>query len=110
MLLETQGGETLPDESIYNTYPLNIFQIYPNGEQRRVRGIYIVGTPHQTLMNIIRTSNETGVFNGFCGAESGLIAAAEIAPYALVNSLEVNRIPYTSFPEAPEEFLKRPKY
>jgi len=93
---KTSGGLVLPEESFYNTYPANVFRIYQNGKMQRVRGVYVVGTPYQTLNNILQTSDELGLFNGFCGAESGTIPCSEIAPASLVKSVEINQIPRES--------------
>ncbi len=87
------GGWVMTEESFYQTAPLNVFRLYKNGKMERVRGIEIVGTPYQTLQNIKHMGDDYGVFNGFCGAESGLIPASEIAPSSLVSSLEVKMIP-----------------
>jgi len=87
------SGEVVPEESFYNTTPSNLFRIYTNGKMERVRSAYVVGTPHQTMANIIQTSNHYQVFNGYCGAESGFIPQTEIAPDILIKMLEVNKIP-----------------
>ena len=99
LLKGTTGGVVLPEESFYNTSPANVFRVHLDGKEERVKGIYIVGTPHQTLMNILQTSDNYGVFNGYCGAESGYVKSSEIAPDVLIRSLEVNRIPKSSYSE-----------
>jgi predicted Zn-dependent protease len=101
VLRESHGGLTIPEESFYKTVPTHVFRIYADGREERVRGIYVVGTPHQTLQNIVQTSDEYGTFDGYCGAESGSVPSAEKAPDALVSSLEINRLPKDSYRQLP---------
>ena len=110
LLLEqcTEGFSSI-EESYFNTTPVNIRRIYPDGKTQRVRRIYIVGTPYETMRNIIQTSDREGVFNGFCNAESGLIPSTETAPDALVRSLEVDVIPRKYFTEVRDMVLKKPR-
>lgn len=106
MIVGTSGGLSLPEEGFFQTYPKNVFRIYKNGKEERVKGIYIVGTPHQTLSNLIMMDNNKKIFNGYCGAESGRITQAEIAPNALIKSLEINKIPNDSYSMLKEEIIK----
>ncbi len=110
LLIEgTSGGFSLPEESYFNTTPTNIFRIYTNGNRERVRGIYIVGTPYQTLQNIVMTSDRYGAFHGVCGAESGWVSSSELAPDALVSSLEVKRIPNDAYERLRAPIFPRPR-
>ena len=88
----SEGGNTYTGQCLANTYPTHIFQLWPDGTEKRVRGIHSVGTPHQTLQNITLTSNEYEVNNGFCGSTSGWVPVSEIAPHAFLGNLEVNRV------------------
>ena len=90
-LEDFERGWSESEEGVYATYPSNLFRIYANGKVERVRGANVVGTPHQTLKNIIAMDNEMKVCNGFCGAESGQILSSEIAPNCLVSSLDFNK-------------------
>jgi|TARA_B100001971_G_C18195418_1_gene541142 predicted Zn-dependent protease len=111
LLMEgTNGGLTLPEECFFNTFPSNVFRVYANGKTERVRGAYIVGTPLQVLNNFIQTSDRYSTFSGNCGAESGWIPSVEIAPDALVKSLEINRIPMSSYYKMPKPVLPKPDY
>jgi hypothetical protein len=40
---------------------------------------------------IIAASQETGVFNGFCGAESGYVPVSTVAPATLFREIELQR-------------------
>jgi predicted Zn-dependent protease len=104
------GGIAMPEESFFNTYPAHVHRVHKNGDIERVRGIYIVGTPYQILDNIIQTSDQYGLFNGTCGAESGWVPSTQVAPDALVKSLEVNTIPRDNYPIIREPVLPKPKF
>ncbi|MFA6088658.1 MAG: TldD/PmbA family protein [Candidatus Woesearchaeota archaeon] len=105
----TDGGITLPDDCFFNTYPTNIFKVNKKGEEQRVRGVYIVGTPYQTLQNILITSNNYLPFNGYCGSESGWVPSTEIAPDVLLNNVDVNRIPRKEeFSDDDNEYIRQP--
>jgi TldD protein len=51
----------------------------------------IVGTPLSSFEKILATSEKREVFNGICGAESGNVPVAAIAPALLVESIEIQR-------------------
>jgi len=96
---EVDGGLTLPSECYFKTYPSRVFRVYTNGKIQQVRGIYVVGTPYQVMENIVQTSDDYDVFKGYCGAESGWIPSSQVTPHALIKSLEINRIPDSSYRE-----------
>jgi TldD protein len=56
-----------------------------------VRGVDIVGTPLVSLTKILATSDTPEVFNGYCGAESGSVPVAAVAPAILISELEVQK-------------------
>jgi hypothetical protein len=59
-----------------------------------VRGIKMVGTPLVVLNRIIAAGNDQTLSNGFhCGAESGWVPVAQIAPSLLVSEVELQRLP-----------------
>lgn len=61
------------------------------GQETLVRGVEVVGTPLTSLSKVLAASEETGVFNGFCGAESGSIPVSVVAPAMLVQEIELQR-------------------
>jgi len=61
------------------------------GARTLVRGVEIVGTPLTSVNKILVTSSELGVFNGFCGAESGAVPVSVIAPAVLIEEIELQR-------------------
>ncbi len=61
------------------------------GEETLVRGIEIVGTPLSSINKIVATSDTYGVFNGYCGAESGMVPVSTVAPDMLFAEIELQR-------------------
>ncbi len=61
------------------------------GELSLVRGVEIVGTPLSSINKILATSDRYGVFNGYCGAESGSIPVSTVAPEMLFAEVELQR-------------------
>lgn len=61
------------------------------GEESLVRGVEMVGTPLSSVAKIMATSNTVGVFNGFCGAESGMVPVSTVAPAVLFSEIELQR-------------------
>ena len=61
------------------------------GAETLVRGVEMVGTPLTTVSRIVATSDTAGVFNGFCGAESGFVPVSTVAPAVLMSEIELQR-------------------
>lgn len=69
-----------------------IYKVDPEtGEETLVRGAEIVGTPLVSINKIVAASTETGVFNGYCGAESGYVPVSTVAPALLTTEIELQR-------------------
>ena len=51
----------------------------------------IVGTPLAALTRILTTGDQPKVFNGVCGAESGQVPVAAVAPSMLFSEMEVQK-------------------
>lgn len=62
-----------------------------DGREELVRGVEVVGTPLLSLGKIIAFGDRSGVFNGYCGAESGYVPVSAVAPAMLVEELELQR-------------------
>lgn len=77
----------------FTVIPLVVYRIYPDGKQELVRGADIVGTPLASFAKILATSDTVGVFNGYCGAESGSVPVSAVAPALLVSEIEIQRKP-----------------
>jgi TldD protein len=76
----------------FKVIPLLVYKYYTDGRpMEAIRGVDIVGTPLASFEQIIATGNDYDVFNGTCGAESGMVPVSAIAPSILVASLEVEK-------------------
>lgn len=66
------------------------------GEETLVRGVEMVGTPLSSVAKIAATSDTLGVFNGYCGAESGMVPVSTVAPAVLFTEIELQRVQHAS--------------
>ena len=92
---DVTGGSTNTMNYGYQAFKGGATQVYTldanSGEMRLVRGVEIVGTPLSTLNKVVAASTNTGVFNGYCGAESGNVPVSTIAPALLLEEIETQR-------------------
>jgi TldD protein len=91
---EIEGGYTFTKRSIPNAFtvlPTIVYRVYPDGREELVRGVDIIGTPLIAFSKIVATDDEVGIFNGMCGAESGLVPVSSVSPGLLVSQIEVQR-------------------
>jgi predicted Zn-dependent protease len=92
---DIQGGFTLTQRSLpqaFQVLPVIVYKVYADGRpDELVRGVDIVGTPLAALTRIITTGDQQHVFNGVCGAESGNVAVAAVAPAMLFSEMEVQK-------------------
>ncbi len=92
---DIQGGFTLTTRALpqaFQVIPVMVWRVYPDGRpDELVRGVDIVGTPLLSLNNIILTGGTEQVFNGICGAESGQVPVAAVAPAMLFSEMEVQK-------------------
>ena len=76
----------------FTVIPLVVYRVFADGRpDELIRGVDIVGTPLSSFANILATSEKREVFNGICGAESGNVPVAAIAPALLVSGIEIQR-------------------
>lgn len=89
---DIDGGFTLTGRVMPNAFNVRAnttWRVYADGRpDELVRGIDLVGTPLVAFRNIVAASDETQVFNGSCGAESGWVPVSAVAPGILVKRLE----------------------
>jgi TldD protein len=94
---DVQGGFTLTQRSLpqaFQVLPVIVWRVYPDGRpDELVRGVRIVGTPLAALTRIEVTDDKPQVFNGVCGAESGQVPVAAVAPAMLFSEMEVQKSP-----------------
>lgn len=68
-----------------------VYKVYPDGKEELVRDAEIIGTPLAAIDKIIATGKDYEVFNGFCGAESGMVPVSTISPSVLLSNIEVQK-------------------
>ncbi len=92
---DIQGGFTLTGRAspqAFQVIPVMVWRVFADGRpDELVRGVDIVGTPLLSLNNIILTGDAEQVFNGVCGAESGQVPVAAVAPAMLFSEIEVQK-------------------
>ena len=106
---EVSGGFTQTNRfmpNAFNVSPLEVYKIYVDGRpDELVRGVSLIGTPLAMFAEIQSAGAQPGVFNGFCGAESGSVPVATIAPSVFVKQIETQKQMYV---ESTETVLERP--
>ncbi len=86
----TTTGRFMPNS--FNVTPTLVYKIFVDGRPDQiVRGVDLVGTPLLIFSNITNAGNEFGVFNGYCGAESGSVPVSCVSPSLLVSQVEVQK-------------------
>ena len=86
----TFTGRGLPQA--FQVLPLVVYKVYADGRpDELVRGVDLVGTPLVSLTKIVATGDTSEVFNGYCGAESGSVPVAAVAPALLISEMEIQK-------------------
>ena len=92
---DIQGGFTITTRQLpqaFQVLPVMVYKVYADGRpDELVRGVDIVGTPLAALTRILTTGDKAHVFNGVCGAESGQVPVAAVAPSMLFSEMEVQK-------------------
>ena len=92
---DIEGGFTMTGRSqpqAFQIEPLVVYKVFPDGRpDEMVRGVNIAGTRLVSLEKIIATGDTPEVFNGYCGAESGSVPVAAVAPAILISEMEVQK-------------------
>ena len=92
---DISGGYTMTGRSgpqSFKVIPLVVRKIYPDGRpDELVRGVDIVGTPLTSFSKIVATGDDSAIFNGHCGAESGWVPVSAISPSILVTQIEIEK-------------------
>ena len=95
IIRDISGGSTNTSNYGFQAFKGQLRLVYKvdakTGEETLVRGVEMVGTPLTTVGKIIATSDTAGVFNGFCGAESGFVPVSTVAPAVLMSEIELQR-------------------
>lgn len=89
------GGQTNTSSYGYQAFKGEARTVYKvdaeSGHETLVRGVDLVGTPLTTIGKIIAAGDTPGVFNGYCGAESGMVPVSVVAPAILISEVELQR-------------------
>lgn len=92
---DISGGFTRTERvgpQTFKVIPLFVKRVYADGRPDEVvRGVDIVGTPLISFANIIAAGDDSDVFNGICGAESGLVPVGAVSPSILTSKIEVEK-------------------
>jgi TldD protein len=95
ILRDITGGSTNTASYGYQAFkgtPRLVYRVdAKTGEETLVRGVELVGTPLTSINKIVATSDTAGVFNGYCGAESGYVPVSTVAPAVLLTEIELQR-------------------
>ncbi|MFZ5443259.1 MAG: TldD/PmbA family protein [Myxococcota bacterium] len=95
LIRDITGGNTNTTSFGYQAFkgtPRMVYRVdVKTGQETLVRGVEIVGTPLSSINRILATGDTEGVFNGFCGAESGMVPVSTVAPAVLLQEIELQR-------------------
>lgn len=95
ILKKGQGGETSTSKYNFQAFrnsPTLIYKVdAKTGEETLVRGAEVVGTPLVSLNKVVVAGKDLGIFNGYCGAESGWVPVSAVAPSLLISEIELQR-------------------
>jgi TldD protein len=95
IIADISGGQTNTttyDFQAFKGMPRIVYKVDAGtGKETLVRGVEFVGTPIGSLNRIVAASDAEGVFNGFCGAESGYVPVSTVAPALLISEIELQR-------------------
>ncbi|GAC1599305.1 MAG: hypothetical protein NVS4B10_10470 [Myxococcales bacterium] len=95
LIRDVTGGNTDTSGYAYQAFkgqPRLVYRVdAKTGAETLVRGVEIVGTPLTSINKIVATGDDTRVFNGYCGAESGFVPVSTVAPSVLVTEIELQR-------------------
>lgn len=96
VVTDISGGYTITDRFLPQSFSVNAtmgYKVFPDGRpDEPVRGLNLIGTPLQTFSRIVLTGDDYGVFNGTCGAESGWVPVAAVAPSLLFSEMETEKV------------------
>jgi TldD protein len=92
---DISGGFTLTRRDTpqaFQVNPIMVYKVYTDGRpDELVRGVDLIGTPLTSFSKIIATGQNTDIFNGVCGAESGYIPVSAVAPSILTMQIEIQK-------------------
>ncbi len=76
----------------FKVLPIVVYRIFADGRpDELIRGADIVGTPLTCFETITHTADDSAVFNGSCGAESGWVPVSAVSPSVLISTIEIEK-------------------
>jgi TldD protein len=76
----------------FKVKPLLVYKVYTDGRPDEVvRGVDIVGTPIVSFSKVVAAADDSDIFNGTCGAESGWVPVSAVSPSLLITEMEVEK-------------------
>lgn len=93
---DIEGGFTITQRGIPNAFevlPIMVYRVFPDGREELVRGVDLIGTPLTVFSKVTAGDDQVAVFNGMCGAESGLVPVSAVSPAVLISQIEVQKKP-----------------
>jgi TldD protein len=95
IIRDISGGSTNTSSYGYQAFKGQARVVYrldaKTGRETLVRGVDLVGTPLVSISKIMAAGDQQGVFNGYCGAESGMVPVSTVAPAILFREVELQR-------------------
>ncbi|MBS1151345.1 MAG: TldD/PmbA family protein [Myxococcaceae bacterium] len=95
VIRDITGGNTNTSTFGYQAFkgiPRMVYRVdVRDGKESLVRGVEIVGSPLSSINRVVATGPTPGVFNGYCGAESGMVPVSTVAPATLLQEIELQR-------------------
>ena len=92
---EIGGGFTMTGRiypNAFNVRATYAWKVFVDGRpDELIRGVDLVGTTLVALSEVVAAGDDPGVFNGFCGAESGSVPNSAVSPSLLIRHLEVQK-------------------
>jgi TldD protein len=89
------GGFTTTERQMpnaFNIFPTEVYRVYTDGRpDQLVRGVDLIGTPLAMFAEIEAAGNQSEIFTGFCGAESGSVPVSAVAPALYVKRIETQK-------------------
>ncbi|MBD3285332.1 TldD/PmbA family protein [candidate division WOR-3 bacterium] len=97
IFVRSEGGATMTGRGFMESFqssPLLVYRVdAKTGKEELVRGVKFGGTPLVALDKIVATGDDPDVFNGYCGAESGMVPVGLVSPSLLLSEIEVAKEP-----------------
>jgi predicted Zn-dependent protease len=96
IIKDITGGNTNTSSFGYQAFkgvPRMVYRVdVRDGKETLVRGVEIVGTPLSSINKVMASGKAPGTFNGFCGAESGMVPVSTVSPPMLLQEIELQRV------------------